>query len=142
LQKVVENNRVTERFLIGMNMNKVRGFAVSIVIVIIAFLVSAITAGILADLAGVWKKPFIGSSAAFFVVLTGYVTAPSHKQIAAIIWLIVGAISAWILAGNSYYPEDYAQASQPTLIPMFATYLSGLIALLICMIWHKKYNKK
>ncbi|PKG80654.1 hypothetical protein CXF85_21265 [Colwellia sp. 75C3] len=123
-------------------MNEVRGFTVSIVIVIIAFLVSAITAGILADLAGVWKKPFIGSSAAFFVVLTGYATAPSHKQIASITWLVVGAIAAWILAGNSYYPEDYTQAYQPTLIPLFATYLSGLIALLICMVWHKKYSKK
>lgn len=121
-------------------MNQVRGFVISVVIVIIIFLVSAITAGILADLAGVWKKPFIGSSAAFFVVLSGYATAPSHKQIASIIWLIVGAIAAWILAGNSYYPEDYSQAYQPTLIPLFATYFSGLIALLICMLWHKRHN--
>jgi hypothetical protein len=121
-------------------MNQVRGFVISAVIVIITFLVSAITAGILADLAGVWKKPFIGSSAAFFVVLSGYATAPSHKQIASIIWLIIGAIAAWTLAGNSHYPEDYIQAYQPTLIPLFATYFSGLIALLICMVWHKRQN--
>jgi hypothetical protein len=121
-------------------MNQVRGFVISAVIVIITFLVSAITAGILADLAGVWKKPFIGSSAAFFVVLSGYATAPSHKKIASIIWLIVGAIAAWVLAGNSYYPEDYTQAFQPTLIPLFATYSSGLIALLLCLVWHKRHN--
>jgi hypothetical protein len=123
-------------------MNQVRGFVISAVIVIITFLVSATTAGILADLAGVWKKPFIGASAAFVVVLSGYATAPSHKQIASITWLIVGAIAAWILAANSYYPEDYTQAYQPTLIPLLATYLSGLIALLLCMMWHKRHSNK
>ena len=123
-------------------MKQVKGFTISVVIVIITFIVSATTAGILADLAGVWKKPFIGASAAFFVVLCGYITAPSHKQLASITWLIVGAITGWVLAGNSYYPEDYQQAYQPTLIPMVATYLSGLVALVICLVWHKQHNKK
>ena len=52
-------------------MNQVRGFALSIVIVVISFLVSAIAAGVLADLANVWKKPIIGSVAAFCVVIAG-----------------------------------------------------------------------
>ncbi len=119
-------------------MNKVSGFIISAVIVIITFVVSAVGAGLLADLIGIWKKPVIGASAAFFVVLSGYVTAPCYKRIAASIWLIVGAISAWVLAGNSYYPEDYTQAYEITLIPLIATYLSGILALLICMVWHKK----
>jgi len=77
----------------------------------------------------------IGSVAAFCVVISGYITAPSHKQIAAVAWLVVGAIAAWILSGSSPYPEN-----QPTLTPLFVTYGSGLAALLICMAWHKKYN--
>jgi len=123
-------------------MNQVRGFALSFVIVIISFLVSAIAAGILADLAGVWKKPIIGATAAFCVVISAYVTAPSHKQTASAVWLIVGMIAAWFLAGDSYYPEDYEQAYQPTIIPLFATYLSGIVALLICIMWHKNVAQK
>ncbi len=119
----------------GFSMNKVRGFFISFAIVIITFVLSAIAAGLLADFAGVWKKPVIGSVAAFCVVISGYVTAPSHKQKASAIWLIVGAIAAWILSSTSPYPED-----QPTLIPLYATYVSGVVALLICMVWHKKNN--
>ena len=116
-------------------MDQVKGFAFSFVIVIIVFLVSAVAAGLIADLLGVWKKPVIGSIAAFCVVISGYVTAPSHKQIASVIWLIAGAIAAWVLSGNSSYPED-----QPTLTPLIITYASGLVALFICTLWHKKHN--
>ncbi len=118
-------------------MNQVRGFVFSVVIVIIIFLVSAIAAGLLADVIGVWKKPVIGSTAAFCVVISGYVTAPSHKLLAATIWLMVGAIAAWFLSANSPYPED-----QPTLLPMFITYGVGLAALLICALWHKNITNK
>jgi len=117
-------------------MNQVRGFVLSFVIVIIIFVVSAIAAGLLADFFGVWKKPVIGSVAAFCVVITAYVTAPSHKQKSSAVWLIIGAIAAWVLSSTSPYPED-----QPTLIPLYATYISGFIALLICIVWHKKHNK-
>jgi len=117
-------------------MNQVRGFVLSFVIVIITFVVSAISAGLLADLAGIWKKPVIGSIAAFCVVVSAYATAPSHKLKSSAAWLIIGAIAAWFLSSNSPYPED-----QPTLIPMYATYFSGFVALLICMVWHNKYSK-
>jgi MFS family permease len=123
-------------------MNQVKGFTLSIVIVIISFVASAFAAGFLADLAGVWKKPIIGAVAAFCVVIIGYVTAPSHKRMASVIWLVVGAISAWFLAGDSYYPEDYEHAYQLTIIPLLATYLSGLFAVLLCMVRHKKQNNK
>ncbi|PKH87656.1 MULTISPECIES: hypothetical protein [Colwellia] len=122
-------------------MNQVKGFTLSIVIVIISFVISAFSAGLLADLAGVWKKPIIGAVAAFCVVIVGYATAPSHKRLASAIWLIVGAISAWFLAGDSYYPEDYEHAYQLTIIPLLATYLSGLLALLLCIMWHKNRTR-
>jgi len=123
-------------------MNYVKGFILSFVIVIITFIVSAVTAGLLADLIGVWKKPVIGAVAAFCVVISGYITAPSHKQKAAVIWLIIGAVAAWVLAGNSYYPEDYEHAYQLTYFPLIATYLSGLFAVVICITWHRKSTKK
>jgi len=123
-----------------MNTTVVKGYVISVVVVIISFLVSAISAAFLADFIGIWKKPVIGSVAAFCVVISGYATAPNHKINTDVVWLIVGAISAWFLAGDSYYPEDYQSANQLTIIPIIATYLSGSFALLICMVWHKKYN--
>ena len=116
-------------------MNQVRGFVLSFVIVIITFIVSAIAAGLLADFIGVWKKPVIGSVAAFCVVISGYVTAPIYKKRASAAWLIIGAVAAWVLSSTSPYPED-----QPTLIPLYATYISGFIALLICIVWDNNYK--
>jgi len=118
-------------------MNQLKGFVLSFVIVIITFVTTAIAAGLLADFFGVWKKPVIGSIAAFCVVISGYVSAPSHKQISSAIWLLVGAIAAWVLSSTSPYPED-----QPTLMPLYATYISGFIALLICTLWHKKHHQE
>jgi hypothetical protein len=123
-----------------MNRSIVKGYVISLIVVILSFLVSAISSAFLAEFIGIWKKPVIGSVAAFCVVISGYATAPNHKINTAVVWLIVGAISAWFLAGDSYYPEDYQSAYQLTIMPILATYLSGFIALLICMVWHKKYN--
>lgn len=114
-------------------MSQFKGFVFSIIIVIIIFIVTAISAGLLADLIGVWKKPVIGSVAAFCVVISGYVTAPSHKQLASTLWLVAGAIAAWVLSGNSPYPEDHS-----TLMPLYLTYASGVVALLVCMVWHNQ----
>ena len=119
-------------------MSQTKGFILSIVIVVVIFIVTATTAGILAGYVGVWKKPIIGAVAAFCVVVSGYITAPSHKQWAASIWLLVGAIAAWFLSGDSYYPEDHQHAYQLTYIPLVATYLSGVLALCLCWFWHKK----
>ena len=122
-------------------MSLIKGFILSIIIVIICFTISAFSAGALAGFAGVWKKPIIGAVAAFTVVICGYKTAPRYKQTSAVIWLLVGAVSAWFLAGDSYYPEDHEHAYQLTIIPIAATYLSGLIALVACLIWHRKQHK-
>lgn len=123
-------------------MNQVKGFALSITLVLISFLISAISAGIFADFIGVWKKPIIGAVAAFCVVVTGYITAPSNKRLTSSLWLLVGAIAAWFLSGDSYYPEDNKHEYQLTIIPIIATYVSGIIALSVCFIWHNKTNKQ
>ncbi|MBU2924378.1 hypothetical protein Q4506_01375 [Colwellia sp. 4_MG-2023] len=123
-------------------MSQIKGFALSIILVIALFLISAISAGIVADLIGVWKKPIIGAFAAFCVVMCGYITAPSYKREAALIWFIVGAIAAWFLSGDSFYPEDHEHEYQLTIIPIIATYLSGIFALLICLVWHKQRDNQ
>jgi len=122
-------------------MSQIKGFSLSIILVITLFLISAISAGIAADLMGIWKKPIIGAFAAFCVVMSGYITAPSYKRETALIWLIVGAIAAWFLSGDSVYPEDHEHEYQLTFIPIIATYLSGIFSLLICLVWHKQRNK-
>lgn len=123
-------------------MSQTKGFILSMVIVIVTFIVTATTAGILAGFAELWKKPIIGAVAAFCVVVSGYLSAPSHKQWAATIWLVLGAIAAWFLSGDSYYPEDHQHAYQLTYIPLVATYLSGLTALILCLCFHKKQANK
>lgn len=122
-------------------MNQFKGFIVSSIVVIICFIIAAFSAGYIAGFLGIWKKPIIGAVAAFCVVICGYITAPNYKRTSAASWLIVGAISAWFLAGDSFYPEDHEHAYQHTIIPIAATYVSGLIALVGCFLWHKKQSK-
>lgn len=124
----------------GLIMSTVKGFTLSLAIVLIVFVVTATSAGVLAGLAGFWKKPIIGGVAAFCVVMSAYSSAPSHKLFSATVWLIIGAIAAWFLSGDSYYPEDHQHAYQLTIIPLLATYLSGVFALVLCFVWHKKHH--
>lgn len=118
-------------------MNQIKGFALSIIIVSVVFVISAFAIGIFTGWLGLWKKPFIGGFSAFCVVLAGYFSAPSHKLSAASIWLFVGAVTAWFLSGDSYYPEDHQHAYQLTFLPLAVTYASGILSLLLCFIWHK-----
>ncbi|WP_440056911.1 hypothetical protein ACSLBF_18700 (plasmid) [Pseudoalteromonas sp. T1lg65] len=118
-------------------MEKVIKFLLSTVIVIVVFVISASAAGVLADIAGLWKKPIIGGVAAACVVISAYISAPTYKLIAATIWLCVGAIAAWVLSTVFMYAED-----QATQLPLYITYASGAIALLLCFVWHKKCSLK
>ncbi|RHW75251.1 hypothetical protein [Colwellia sp. RSH04] len=119
-------------------MNQVKGFTISIIIVLVVFVLTAVSTGILMGYIGFWKKPFIGAVAAFSVVVTGYISAPNHKQVACIVWFIMGALGAWFLAGDSFYPEDHEHAYQLSYIPLLSTYSSGFLAVLICLFWHKQ----
>ncbi|KZN34409.1 hypothetical protein [Pseudoalteromonas luteoviolacea] len=115
-------------------MNQALGFLISIVIVIFVFVVSATAAGLFAETLGLWKKPIIGAVAAACVVFSAYVSAPRYKLLSAAIWLIIGAISAWVLSSIFMYAEDAA-----TSLPLYITYTSGLVTLMACTIWHKKH---
>ncbi|MCG7551739.1 hypothetical protein [Pseudoalteromonas sp. Of7M-16] len=114
-------------------MNLIVRFLFSITIVIVVFVVSATLAGVLADIAGVWKKPIIGGVAAACVVFAGYASAPKHKLISASVWLIIGAVAAWVLSSVFMYAEDAA-----TQLPLLITYASGALSLMLCWLWHKR----
>lgn len=88
-----------------------------------------------------WPEPIAGFIAAMTVVLVGYWLAPEHKIAIAAIWLLVGAIAAWLLLVNSHYPESYGveYAYRPTFIPLALTYLGGAFGLFIC--YRKEMNK-
>ncbi|WP_249122368.1 hypothetical protein [Pseudoalteromonas sp. A22] len=87
-------------------MNQALKFLLSIIIVIVTFVVSATLAGILAEYAGWWKKPVIGGVAAACVVLSGYFSAPVYKLYSAAVWLLIGAVAAWVMSSVFMYAED------------------------------------
>ncbi len=119
-------------------MKIVKGFIISIIIVLVVFVIAAFASGTIAGYIGLWKKPIIGACSAFIVVLVGYKTAPKYKKHAAVLWLLSGAIAAFFLSGDSYYPENHQYAYQLTYIPLIATYISGIIAVIFCFWLSKK----
>ncbi|MCF6439527.1 hypothetical protein L1077_08820 [Pseudoalteromonas luteoviolacea] len=118
-------------------MSLILRFFLSILIVVGVFLVSATVVGVIADFFGLWKKPIIGAVAAACVVFTGYFTAPKYKLISATVWLMLGAVAAWILSNVFMYAEDAA-----TQAPLLITYASGVFSLMICRTWHKKQEQQ
>lgn len=89
-----------------------------------------------------WAEPIAGFIAAVTVVLVGYWLAPHHKIEVAAIWLLVGAIAAWLVLSGSYYPESFgvSYAYRPTYIPLALTYLGGAAGLFICYRIEMKNN--
>lgn len=100
------------------------------------FAVSGMLGGLASDFAGFWHLPGAGFSAAFAVVVVAHLAAPSHKLPVAIAALIFGAIAAWLLLEPSFYPESYSNrgAYEPTHLPIIATYIGGLLGLLVAAI--------
>jgi len=98
-----------------------------------AFLIAGIAGGLAADSLGFWSTLGAGFAAAFAVVLVAYFSAPAHKLSVAIAAFVVGAIVAWSLLEPSFYPESYRErgAYQLTHLPVLATYLGGLLGLLV-----------
>jgi hypothetical protein len=94
-----------------------------------AFFAFGIAAALAADVAGLWELPVAGFVAAFAVVVSAYVAAPSHKLSFACVCFLVGAALAWWMLKDSYWPERHSLAYQPTLTPLWWTYLGGCIGL-------------
>jgi len=85
----------------------------------------------------IWHEPYVGFITAFTVVLTAYIISPCAKISAASTFFAIGALLAWWMLRNSFYPENHPKAYQPTLIPLFMTIAGGIAALGIVTIKQK-----
>jgi hypothetical protein len=73
-----------------------------------------------------------GFCAAFAVVVVAYLAAPSHKQTASAVAFALGAIVAWHLLEQSFYPENHAARPYgSTNLPLIATYVGGMLGLAV-----------
>lgn len=102
--------------------------------VIGGFFLAGIAGGIVSNvLLDVWSLPGAGFSAAFAVVVVTYLVAPGHKLISASIAFMIGAIIAYVMLEPSFLPESYGDrgAYEPTHLPVIATYLGGVVGLMI-----------
>ena len=108
---------------------------------VLVFYLSAVPTLFITIVFSIWIDPAYGFIAAFSVVLSAYSIAPSAKQCIGIIAFFVGAIAAWFIVGESYYPENYANPYQPTYLPLMVTYGGGLLGLVVCFFLDRKHHK-
>ena len=108
-------------------------WALTLLAVFCSFVIAGIFGGIAAGLSGLCSLPGAGFSAAFSVVVVAYLSAPNHRFRTATVALILGVVVAWLLLEPSFYPESYGEreAYQLTHLPVVATYLGGLLGLLV-----------
>ncbi|HEV7589426.1 MAG TPA: hypothetical protein VGO40_15025, partial [Longimicrobium sp.] len=84
-----------------------------------------------------YRLAVIGAAAAVGFVVCGAVMAPSHRRAAALVLFGVGACAAWLLlAGWSPNLGDDAHISEPSIVPLVATLLGGVAALLL--VWLRR----
>lgn len=105
---------------------------------VMAFLLAALSSGLLADKLGFWHEPVMGFVSAFVVVISAYLTAPDGKDWISLVAFLIGAVVAWFLVGDSFYPENYFRAYEPTYVPLVATYIGGLIGVILCFVLNRK----
>lgn len=97
-----------------------------------AFFLAGIGGSAATDMLGYWHLPGAGFCAALAVVLTTYFAAPSHKLVLAGCAFLAGALVAWRFLEPSWYPENYEKlAYKDTHLPLIATYVGGVIGLVV-----------
>jgi hypothetical protein len=108
-------------------------WVLAILAVVGGFFVAGIAGGVATDFAGFWLLPGAGFSAAFAVVIVAYLAAPSHRVLSSIVALVIVAAVAWYFLEPSFTPESYGEngAYQPTHLPIIATYLGGILGLVV-----------
>ena len=101
-------------------------------VISVSFIVAGFIGAFVADAFQLWYEPVIGFFAAFAVVLSTYLSAPHHKLTSAIAAFFVGAVLAWILLKDSFYPSSYGEelAYTSTYLPLVVTYLGGTLGCL------------
>ena len=76
-----------------------------------------------------WETPFANFFAAFGGISMALVSAPRNPKIFAGAFLVAGCVSAWLVFHDWFYPEHIESlAYQPTLLPVYAAWLGGLLA--------------
>jgi hypothetical protein len=99
-----------------------------------AFLFSGLLGATLGSVMGYWDTPIAGFCAAFAVVLSSYAAVHRFKLTVSALALGTGALVAYWLLRNSYWPENFPNAYQPTLFPLWCTYGGGIIGFAFCSI--------
>jgi hypothetical protein len=99
-----------------------------------AFLLSGILGAVLGSIMGYWDTPVAGFCAAFAVVLSTYAAVPRFKLAISALAFVTGALVAYWLLRDSYWPENFPNAYQPTLFPLWCTYGGGIIGFAFCLI--------
>ena len=115
-------------------MSALKQWMLAILAVAGAFFLGGIGGSIAMDLLGFWHIPGAGFCAALAVVLITYVAAPKFKFTLSCFAFLVGALAAWMVLEPSWYPDmkRYGTAAyQPTHLPVIATYIGGIIGLLV-----------
>jgi len=97
--------------------------------VILAFVLVGIAAGLISERLYIWWEPFAGFFAAIAVVSVAYICAPGRKLPVALAAFVLGGAIAYQMLKDSYFPEGYARAYEPTLMPFWLTLGGGLLAL-------------
>ena len=97
--------------------------------VILAFVLVGIAAGLISERLYIWWEPFAGFFAAIAVVSVAYICAPGRKLPVALAAFVLGGAIAYQMLKDSYFPEGYARAYEPTLMPFWVTLGGGLLAL-------------
>ena len=104
-----------------------------------AFFVAGICGAFVAGRLNLWATPIAGAVAAFAVVSSAYLFAPSHRRRSAVVVFVVGAAAAWYFVGNSWYPESYReQAYLRSHAPFACTLAGGLVGVLFALISHRR----
>jgi len=97
--------------------------------VILAFVLVGIGAGLISEKLYIWWEPFAGFFAAIAVVSVAYICAPGRKLLVAFAAFVLGGAIAYLMLKDSFFPEDYARAYEPTLMPFWVTLGGGTLAL-------------
>jgi hypothetical protein len=112
--------------------NKIHQWIISFFAVFGAFFLCGIFGSALASLFGLWDQPISGFFAAFGVVTMAYLSSPNRNKLYSVIVFLLGAIIAWLLIGDSWYPESYTEkAYQPTYLPFLITLFGGFLPLVV-----------
>jgi hypothetical protein len=112
--------------------NKIQQWTISFFAVFGAFFLCGIFGSALASLLGLWDQATSGFFAAFGVVNMAYLSSPNRNKQYSVIVFLLGAICAWLLIGDSWYPESYTEkAYQSTYLPFLITLLGGLLPLVV-----------